>query len=47
MNNLRVTRKIEITLQTEKGEFVVEKVEPVSPKNMLLMKTKNRGAQHE
>lgn len=32
-------KKIEITLQIEKEKFVIEKVEPVSPKNMLLIKT--------
>ena len=36
-------KKIEITLKIEPKEFVIEKIEPVSKKNMLLMNLKNRG----
>ena len=35
-------KKIEITIQVEPGEFVIENIEPLSPKNMLLMNLKNR-----
>ena len=34
-------KKIEITLRTEKEKFVIENIEPVSKKNMLLMNLKN------
>ena len=34
-------KKIEITLHIEPEEFVIEKVESISPRNMLLMKLKN------
>ncbi len=32
-------KKIEITLQVEMERFVIKEVEPISPKNMLLIKT--------
>ena len=35
-------KNIEITLQIESREFVIEDIEPVSKKNMLLMKLKNK-----
>ena len=42
MNNLKITRKIEITIQVETEGFVIEDIEPVSKKNMLLMNLKNK-----
>lgn len=36
MNNLKIIRKIEITLQIETDRFVIKEIEPVSSKNMLL-----------
>ena len=33
--------KIKITLQVEPEEFVIEGIEPISPKNMLLKNLKN------
>ena len=40
-------KKIEITLQTEKEKFVIERVESISPRNMLLMKLKNMRKKNE
>ena len=34
-------KKIEITLHIEPEEFVIEDIEPISPKNMLLKNLKN------
>ena len=34
-------KKIEITLQTEKEKFIIENIEPISPRNMLLKNLKN------
>ena len=34
-------KKIEITTQVESEGFVIEKVESISPKNMLLMDLEN------
>ena len=36
-------KKIEITLQIKPEEFVIENIEPVSKKNMLLMNLKNEA----
>jgi len=40
-------KKIEITLQIEPEEFVIENIEPISPKNMLLKKLKNVKRRNE
>ena len=40
-------KKIEITLHIEPEEFVIEKVESISPRNMLLMKLKNIRKKNE
>ena len=40
-------KKIEITRQIEPEEFVIESIEPVSRKNMLLMKLKNKLRKNE
>ena len=40
-------KKIEITLQTEKEKFIIEKVESLSPRNMLLMNLKNMKKKNE
>ena len=40
-------RKIEIILQAEKKGFVIKEIEPASPKNMLLMKLKNKWRKNE
>jgi len=29
-------KKMEITIQINEGEFIIENIEPISPKNMLL-----------
>lgn len=34
-------KRIEITLHIESDEFVIQNIEPVSKKNMLLMDLKN------
>jgi len=34
-------KKIDITIQVEREGFVIENIEPVSKKNMLLMNLKN------
>ena len=36
-------KTIDITLQIEAEEFVIENIEPVSKKNMLLMNLKNEA----
>ena len=36
-------KKVEITIQVEREEYVIKEIEPVSKKNMLLMNLKNRG----
>ena len=37
-------KKIEITLQIEKEEFIIENIEPLSQKNILL---KDKGIKNE
>ena len=40
-------KKIDITLQVEREGFVIENIESVSPKNMLLMNLKNEVEKNE
>ena len=40
-------KKIEITLHIEPEEFVIEKVESITQRNMLLMKLKNMRKKNE
>ena len=40
-------KKVEITLQIEPEEFVIENIEPISKKNMLLMNLKRERIKNE
>lgn len=40
-------KRIEITLQVETEEFVIESIEPISKKNMLLMNLEKERRKNE
>ena len=40
-------KKVEITIQVEREEYVIKEIEPVSKKNMLLKNLKKLGMKNE